>query len=363
MKKVMQMQMALALAGVLTLGLASTGQATVYVWDGGGADNNFWTANNWVGNAVNTHNTHQFVFSDASLRGTVVTHTTQNRDTGPFTFGADAFTISQSGGSLRLNQTATYAYAIEYNTTNTITFNGHVTAYQGSGQMIIGTGTGRLLFNAGFNVNNGGNGTFAGAGTYVLNNLAGTSSGANRTVTIGGTCTVLANNTSGSGSGLGAVVVNSGASLGGNGIFTPGDATNVRNVTTSDGGRLSPGDSLTPATAVGTMTFAFANAAGRLVLDTGALFTFDLAAPDASDKIAVTAGGVTLNGQQFGDFTFNTLPGFTAGTYTLIESVATTGSLGDTTTGTVGDRPAELRLVGHNVVLDIKPAGTLLTIR
>lgn len=346
MKKTNPARWFLALALV---GVAISGQSATFTWDGGGNDNNFWTWANWVGNVFNDKGTNQFIFSDASLRSQVVANVGQNRDTGPFVLGGDAFTFVLVEKSLRLNQGAAFGFAIQMDTASTITFSCHVTAYQGAGQMIVGTGTGRINFNGGFNVNNGNSGTFAGAGTYAMNRSTGISSGVSRTVTIGGACTVLANNTSGSGTGTGAVMVNSGATLGGTGFI----ALTNNNVTVASGGRLAPGDGGAESLQIDFL------GTGRLVLQTGALFSFDLAAPAVSDEIVVTAGGVTLNGLQFGDFTFNTLPGFSSGTYTLIESVATTGSLGAVTTGTVGGKPAELKLVGNNLVLEV-PATVIL---
>ena len=78
----------------------------------------------------------------------------------------------------------------------------------------------------------------------------------------------------------------------------------------------------------------------------------------------MTSGALTLNGQQFSDFTFNTLAGFGAGTYTLIDAGSVSGSLGANVSGTLGGLAATLAVSGHDLVLNVmavpEPSGLVL---
>jgi fibronectin-binding autotransporter adhesin len=96
-----------------------------------------------------------------------------------------------------------------------------------------------------------------------------------------------------------AVTVNSGATLGGSGVF--GGITTIES-----GGHLAPGNS------PGTITFT-----NGLTLNSGAVLDFQLGT--VGDLILVTGG--TLSGPVSGQITFNlaNAGGFTEGTYTLID--------------------------------------------
>jgi fibronectin-binding autotransporter adhesin len=131
----------------------------------------------------------------------------------------------------------------------------------------------------------------SGTGTLVLsgnnNYLGGT------TVSAG---TLLAMNTTGSALGSGPVIVNSGATLGGNGFI--GGLTTI-----SSGARLAPG----------TLTFN-----SSLALDGGSILHFGLGG--ASSLISLFNG--TLTGPDGGLITVNLFDtgGFSAGTYDLIDA-------------------------------------------
>ena len=80
----------------------------------------------------------------------------------------------------------------------------------------------------------------------------------------------------------------------------------------------------------------------------GAKLAFDLGASGVNDQVIVTGGTLTLNSQNFSDFTFTTLAGFTgAGTYDLLSTDASGDILGllGTTTGTIDGYNATLSVL------------------
>lgn len=137
----------------------------------------------------------------------------------------------------------------------------------------------------------------------------------------------------------GLVSVNANGTLGG--IGTIGGA-----VTVALDGRLAPGNS------IGTL-----NLASTLTLADGALFTYELGAPGNNDRINMTASALTLNNQEFTDFTFLPETGFGIGTFTLIDAGTITGSLGASTTGIINfggtDYNAALAVSGNDLVLNV----------
>jgi len=143
--------------------------------------------------------------------------------------------------------------------------------------------------------NNGGitsyGGVLSGDGSLTLVggtlNLTNANSYAGGTVINGGT--LKANNSSGSGLGTGAVIVNSGGTLGGTGTVSG-------LVTVNSGGILSPGNS--PGV----------QQLGALTLNAGSIlnFQFQTNAPFANDQIIVTSvNGLTINGAGFNLLTEN----------------------------------------------------------
>jgi autotransporter-associated beta strand protein len=137
------------------------------------------------------------------------------------------------------------------------------------------------------------------------------------------------------------VTVNSGGILGGTGSLT--------SVTVNSGGQLSPGNS------PGVLLLS-----GSLTLASGAVLDWDLSSPGASDKVIDSV--LNLNGQQFSDFSFNPLPGFVSGQYTLISGSQINGGLGSSLSGTIGGMPATLSLQGNNLLLDVTPEPAALSL-
>ena len=113
-----------------------------------------------------------------------------------------------------------------------------------------------------------------GAGTFTLSGTNSTY--ANGTIINGGT--LLVNNTNGSGTGSGAVVINSGGTLGGTGIIAGA-------VTNNAGGTLSPGAS------IGTLTLS-----SNVVLSAGSTNTFEVDGTAATNDIIVLGDVVTYGG-------------------------------------------------------------------
>jgi hypothetical protein len=95
----------------------------------------------------------------------------------------------------------------------------------------------------------------------------------------------------------------------------------------------------------------------------GAKLAFDLGATGVSDQVDITGGTLTLNSQNFSDFTFVTLGAFTgSGIYDLIVTGGNgdiTGSLG-TTTGAIvsggNDYTGTLSVTGADLQLTVAPA-------
>ncbi len=339
----------LTLAGTL---MTAPAYGAIINWTGDGTNNNINNSANWDGNYGSGDD---LVFSDASERATVNTNASGNRDhSGSITFGGESFTVVGAGTLRHLGGD------FVMDSDNTITID---VAFD-MRRSLTGTGTGFLVMN---NVRTQNSGyTFGGASTVVMNadRPSGfTGPNSTRVVNISDTVTVIA--LQGAVGGGATLNINNGATLGGSPTVTAGlDTTSVaNNVTLAAGGRLSPGaNGYAPVTDVGTMTFEFAHTNGRLVLNEGALFTIDLATPDTSDLIDITSGGLTLNGQQFSDFTFNALSGFGPGTYTLFQSVLTQGDLGTNLTGSVNGFDAELGRDGHNVILTVIPEPASLAL-
>jgi fibronectin-binding autotransporter adhesin len=137
--------------------------------------------------------------------------------------------------------------------------------------------------------------------------------------------------------------VPSGQTLAGYGTVNAGSVA----VTTLSGSTVSPGTTGT----VGTLSITTSN----LTLSQGTKFLFDLNGVGTSDQLNV-AGTLTLNNQQFGDFTFNTLTNVSPGqNYTLmVSNGAIAGNLmnGDTT-GYVDGYMSSIDISGDDLLLEI----------
>lgn len=175
--------------------------AATYTWDGGGADNNITTAQNWVGDVVPGSN------SDIVWAGT--TRLNVNIDAGgagySFTFDntAGAFTLSGAASSLSSGIVNNSALGQTINIALTLT--GAQTFNAASGNLTFG---GSTLANGGFLL------TVDGAQNTSINNVISGTGGITKTGA--GTLTLSGANTYSGASTIngGTVVVNSAASLG-----------------------------------------------------------------------------------------------------------------------------------------------------
>lgn len=335
---------------LLTMCFASSARAAIS-WTGLGTNDQFANSGNYDGSFGSSTD---LVFSDGSVRDEVNFNSSSNRDhNGSLTFSGDSFRFynSQSGTFRHLGGDFTF------NTANTITVEGPFDMRR----PLSGSGSGKLIMDNVRTQNS--NFTFGSAATVIMNeNRSSGFTGPNetRTVTLSDTVTVVA--LQGAVGGNAGLNINAGATLAGMPTVTPGVVASTRDANLRTGGRLSPGDNYHTFADVGTMAFTFGDAAGRLNLEEGSLFTFDLDTPGTSDLVNITAGGLTLDGQEFGDFTFNALAGFGAGTYTLFDSVLTTGTLGANLSGTVGGLDATLSLSGNDVILTVIPEPASLVL-
>ena len=272
-------------------------------------------------------------------------------------------------GTLGLGNASSSAVALSVGNNNAnTTFSGML---QGAGSLTkVGTGglllsgsnsyTGGTAVNAGtLQVGNGGNGEYlaspavSNSGVLVFNHAdaltySGVISGSGSVVeTGGGTLAIKGSNTYTGPTTISqgklvldgwltssAVSVNSGGTLGGTGYLS--------SVTINAGGNLAPGDSL------GTL-----NVGGTLILQSGAVMDYELDTPSTSDMIV--AGSLTLNSQQFSDFTFTPTANFAPGSYALIGFGSSSGSLGANTSGTIDGYPATLAVQGNDLVVSVVP--------
>ena len=144
------------------------------------------------------------------------------------------------------------------------------------------------------------------------------------------------------GSLLSPVTVN-GGTLGGTGSLT--------SVTINTGGQLAPGGPL-----------GVLNISGSLILGSGAWMDYDLDGSSSDDEIVMPNGLLALNGQQISNFSFTPQPGFGPGNYYLVLAGSISGSLGPSTSGTVGGYPATLAVQGDNLVLNVTPEPSTLVL-
>lgn len=178
-------------------------------------------------------------------------------------------------------------------------------------------------------------------GTVYFNRSGGSSRLSTNTTNITGG-TLYVNNTSGSATGSGAVNVNNGGKLGGNGIMTG-------TVTTASGSTLSPGN---PAvnSGIGSLT------AGSLNLAAGTTLNWEITDPLTADVITVTANnGLTINGGTFNLYQpGTTLPFEGTGDFTLFNY---TGSIAGAGVASLAVSPAT-QVSGHTYQFAIS-SGTV----
>jgi hypothetical protein len=183
--------------------------------------------------------------------------------------------------------------------------------------------------------------------TYSVNNPVGTveltvAGGNNYN---GGTTVwagaLLVGNTSGSATGTGAVTVNSGATLEGNGIIAPTGGTNNININ----GTLSPGTAAAPA------PIHFTLASGeQLVFGLNSTLALNLGASSAtSSSVAFTAAGNWLSGSGDATLSLTLGTGFSySNTYQIITNVTTSGfTFADITGYDSTDYTASVTQVGN----------------
>jgi fibronectin-binding autotransporter adhesin len=199
--------------------------------------------------------------------------------------------------------------------------------------------------------------TKSGAGTQTFSGN-NSYSGATTISSNGGTLFINGTNTVASGT-TGYYVINSGGTLGGNGLIDL-SAANL-GVTNKSGGIISPGAS---AGTAGTLTLAL----GSGVLDiSGGLgsagsLVFDIAGTNSSDKIVLNSGTLNIGSGllNWNSFAFNNLGGLQAGTYKLITTPnIISGSLGSSLTGVIGTYNGTLALSSDSksVILTLAAAS------
>ncbi len=149
-----------------------------------------------------------------------------------------------------------------------------------------------VVFTVNGRIYRGGGGSFIkqGLGTMVLKGNPPTDFPLLGQITVSAG-TLLVSNTSGSGTGGGAVVVNSGATLGGTGIIGPSDTAGI---TADAGATVAPGAS------IGTLRLSGASTTGAvLTMASGAAFNFEVAGDGSgADQIELwnyVAGDLALN--------------------------------------------------------------------
>jgi fibronectin-binding autotransporter adhesin len=110
----------------------------------------------------------------------------------------------------------------------------------------------------------------------------------------------------------------------------------------------SPGSHIDPGDGIGTLTIR-----GYLNLSDGTLLDYELGSVSNSDVISMAGSTLYLDGQDFSDFNFTALGGFSVGTYTLIDAKAVSGSLGTSNlSGPIGSGyNGTLAIVGDDLVL------------
>lgn len=256
--------------------------------------------------------------------------------------GAATFTGAQRLGSSQswTNDSATALTFGTFGTTSSVGANSSASTLtlngSGSGQTVVHNVIANVNATVSVNVGRTGSGS-------VLFTNANTYSGGT-TLSSG---VLLVNNGTGSGTGSGAVNVASSATLGGSGTIS--GAT-----TAAAGSFLAPGSDSGVA---GTLTFGGNLDVSGLASGAGGLL-FNLDGSTASDKIALTAGALTIGTGllNLNDFDFTALSGFGEGVYTLVDtSTSIVGTLGANLTGTVGGLSAVLSLAngGQDIVLTV----------
>jgi hypothetical protein len=317
-----------------------------------GATDNTWAGSNWTGSNNPPISGDSLVFGAAGAGGTTLTDNLMT----PATFTVAGITFNTGAAAFTLNPAT--AGTNGFTLTTGITNNG--TSLETINDLIALSGTDTFTTTAGGGnitlggvVSGSGNLTATGTGTQTL---TGTNSYSGGTSVNGGK--LLANGTNSTGSGQ--VTVASGGTLGGTGTITPSGISSGNAVTIQSGGTLN--QSIVSG-GLGTSTLTLALNSGSTVnLVGGATFAFNLGATGASDQVNITGGTLTLNNQNFSNFTFTTLSGFTGtGTYDLFVTGGSgdiMGSLG-TTTGSIGADTGTLSILNSQDLVLTVTSGTV----
>ncbi len=203
-----------------------------------------------------------FIRNLSNAAGTLEVGSLNSTDTTPVIL-ANNFASAASTGTLAINTTggiATYAGAIQISTSNNVA----------NSVSVIKSGVGTQVFSGNSNTYNGG--TIIDGGTLLLNNV------------------------SGSGTGSGAVTVNNTGTLGGTGRIAP---SGTNGVTINAGGILAPGASIE------NLEINLANTTGKLTVNTGGGFDFELGTAGASIATPGSGDLLILSGASAGDVVFS----------------------------------------------------------
>jgi len=242
------------------------------------------------------------------------------------------------------------------NTTGTATYSGTITlnafAPSGNGSSLRVTSATGGTVTIGGNITDGSNTVgllLNGTGSVQFTRAAGMNYDGGTTIASG---SLAVGNTSGSGTGTGTVSVNSGATLGGLNTGSANAGIISGATTFASGSFLSPGAGSGTAN---TLTFGSTLDISGLASGTGGLL-FQLGT--VGDQVALTSGALTIGSGalDLGDFSFTTLGGFGAGTYTLFDTnTSIVGSFGSNLTSTIGGMNAVLSFAngGQDIVLTV----------
>lgn len=337
-------------AGTMTISdgqFTMTGNQGLFLGDG--------TANNGSGTGV--------------LNVTGIGRFTTGTTTGNFFLGnagSGTGTVNLDGGVLSTNRTITRSSLVNGAATGSGTFNFNGGTLQATGSSLAMTGLSRANVRGGGAIfdTNGFDITIAQsllhssiAGDFAID--GGLTKNGSGKLTLTGANTYTGPTTVNSGTLLvtgtitGTSRMDIYGTLGGAGIITTASGA-AAEVVVADGGQIAPGNN-----GAGTLTIRLTgsnlNISAAVTNGNSGALIFELAAPNASDRVTLSGGPLIIGSGflSFDDFNFTNLAGFDpAGTYTLIAgSLPISGTLSDNTIGTVGGAPFQLQLADNNTDL------------
>ena len=288
-----------------------------YVWDGGGANDNWNTANNWNPNGVPTFDNQANLQFGGTTRLTntnnaagIIRSLTFNSGAGAFDLRGNAVLIGNAAGIVN-NSTNLQTVSLSTLTNNTAA-------------MALASTSGELLINS----------AIVGTGGFTLTGTRTTLAASN---SFSGTTTVSSGalriaNGSALGSTAGGTVVSSGAALElGNGISVGAEALSIAGTGISSGGALRNVSGNNNYGGLLTLT-----AAARINSDSGTLSLTN------TGTITGATFGLTLGGA--GDIVVNSIIGTTSGTLTKDGAGTATLTASNTYTGTTTISDGALRI-------------------